>query len=285
MNFSQRMGLEEINSVLQIEGIRGELRNRIWSIIYFNLLKDLSDINYHMYRKLIRDLYSNYFKVPADEMDHTLEAVSYKIKQYILDSLWNKVFDILEFIIHSINEQNEIMADLFEMKLTQIFKEEHSGYRLLNKQFVPITNELEVNEILDANNYTKKHTALNGANIHISEALNKLSHRTKPDFRNSIKESISAVETTCRIITGESTLGDSLKNLNSKGLELNSQLKSGFENIYAYTNDKKSGIRHAIIEEHKAPDFEDAKYMLVVCCSFINYIVGKCVKLNIELKI
>ncbi len=52
-------------------------------------------------------------------------------------------------------------------------------------------------------------------NIHISKAITLLSDRDKPDYENSIKESISAVEALCEVITGvkgkEATLSKLLK--------------------------------------------------------------------------
>lgn len=56
----------------------------------------------------------------------------------------------------------------------------------------------------------KDYTSLNGANIHLTKALSLLSDRNKPDYRNSIKESISAVEATCKSLTGISTLDKAL---------------------------------------------------------------------------
>ncbi len=90
------------------------------------------------------------------------------------------------------------------------------------------------------------------------------------------------MESACRIITGESTLGKALNKLESKGLNLNKQLKSGFDKIYAYTNDKANGIRHAIVIAPIEPDFADAKYMLISCSAFINYLVTKAEKIGIK---
>ena len=112
----------------------------------------------------------------------------------------------------------------------------------MNDIFVPITNALEFTEIKDAISKTNGLTALQGANIHLDNSLRLFSDKPNPDYRNSIKESISAVEATCRIITGESTLGSAFNKLEAKGLEINSQLKAGFDKIYAYTNNKRSGI-------------------------------------------
>ncbi len=114
-------------------------------------------------------------------------------------------------------------------------------------------------------------------------ALSKLSDRKNPDFRNSIKESISAVESLCQKITGKpkATLGDALKAIEKNGrVNLHSALKRGYEAIYGYTSDA-DGIRHAMSEQSNC-DFADAKYMLVSCSAFINYLIEKSAKAGIK---
>ena len=59
--------------------------------------------------------------------------------------------------------------------------------------------------------------------------------------------------------------------INSSNSLIDEPNKSGFDKIYAYTNDKKNGIRHAIVEQPNEPDYYDAKYMIVSCSVFINY--------------
>lgn len=110
---------------------------------------------------------------------------------------------------------------------------------------------------------------------HISTALSLLSQKPEPDYRNSIKESISAVECICRKITKKNTLGDALKELDRSGIILPQMLKASFEKLYVYTNDKATGIRHALMDERDSPNFEEAKFMLVACSAFVNYIRAK----------
>lgn len=43
--------------------------------------------------------------------------------------------------------------------------------------------------------------------MHLNKALELYAQRPIEDYRNSIKESISAIEVYCREITGEKTLG------------------------------------------------------------------------------
>ena len=112
--------------------------------------------------------------------------------------------------------------------------------------------------------------------VHLQSSVDLFSDRKNPDYRNSIKESISAVEAVCQIITGEekATLGQALKKLEEKGIELHEALRKSFSNLYGYTSDA-DGIRHALLEESTL-DFDDAKFfMLVSCSAFVNYLAAK----------
>lgn len=63
--------------------------------------------------------------------------------------------------------------------------------------------------------------------------------------------------------------------LESSGVKIHQQIKNAFEKLYHFTNDKQTGIRHALIEEAYNPDFDEAKFMLVTCSAFINYLKSK----------
>ena len=61
--------------------------------------------------------------------------------------------------------------------------------------------------------------------LHLQSAINLYAKRPEGEYRNSIKESISAIEALCRKITGENTLGKALSKLEKNGLILPSVLK------------------------------------------------------------
>ena len=63
-------------------------------------------------------------------------------------------------------------------------------------------------------------------------------------------------------------------------IKIHSALERGFKQIYGYTSDS-DGIRHGLMEEPTC-DFEDAKFMLVSCSAFINYLIAKSLKAEIE---
>lgn len=116
----------------------------------------------------------------------------------------------------------------------------------------------------------------------MDKALRLFAEKQNPDYENSIKESISAVESMCCIITGltgkKATLGNALKKLKEKGVYIHKALESAFLSLYGYTSDE-DGIRHGGIDFKNAPS-EDAKYMLISCSAFINYLTEKWIKVN-----
>lgn len=81
----------------------------------------------------------------------------------------------------------------------------------------------------------------------------------------------------CCIITGltgtSATLGAALKKLEENGVIIHGAMRSAFSQLYGYTSDA-NGIRHGGIDFTNAPA-EDAKYMLVSCSAFVNYLIEK----------
>ena len=55
--------------------------------------------------------------------------------------------------------------------------------------------------------------------------------------------------------------------------EIHGSLMAGFLKLYGYTSDE-DGIRHAILDEPNV-GLVEAKYMLVSCSAFVNYLIEK----------
>ncbi len=165
----------------------------------------------------------------------------------------------------------------------EILEREFSGYRFIDNQISPITNRNEIEEIENAISQSGEFTALRGVNIHLKSALEKLSDKKSPDYRNSIKESISAIESVAKAISEnpKDSLGGALDKIKGK-IKLHASLERGFKQLYGYTSDS-DGIRHALMDDHNC-DFEDAKYMLVSSSSFINYLIVKANKAGVSLE-
>lgn len=211
------------------------------------------------------DFYGNYGS-------HMIATTDYILSE---EKEWYSKYDLIEFVINHLRQSHKqdrnykAIIDTFVKMLNGTFKRLNYAYRIVEDIVVEITDDEEIKTI---------ECALSQASIvrtHFSEALKHLSARPNPNFRNSIKESISAVEFVCREITGKSTLGAALDKLKNNGLKIPTSLKTGFDKLYEYTNDKNTGIRHALMNDTEAPQYEEAKFMLVACSAFVNYIQEK----------
>ena len=164
------------------------------------------------------------------------------------------------------------LLETLPLAVNSILQEERSGYRLVNWLFTPITDDIEVSEIESGVT-----GGISSAKIHLKKALERYSDREKPDYENSIKESICAVESICCYITGargaQATLGKVIKMLKDGGIHIHKSLENAFNALYGYTSDE-NGIRHGGIDFQHAPA-EDARFMLVICSAFVNYLEEK----------
>jgi hypothetical protein len=151
-----------------------------------------------------------------------------------------------------------------------ILEEELAGYRMVENIVTPITDEQEINTITEA----LEDTTFSGVSSHLKRALELLSNRENPDYRNSIKESISAVESMAKVIAQKpkADLEEALKVLERSG-KIHGALKASFSNLYGYTSDE-GGIRHSMLDEPNLSS-HDAKFFLVSCAAFTNYLKSK----------
>jgi hypothetical protein len=277
MRFSQRIGKRPIKTVLQVESIDLDLKNRLWNILLEDFFKVFADVHYRGSEsergEICKIIWKEFFGFAIDkiarysnvEYINSIGFIDY-IRKWFYEVEWYDVYDLLEFI--SCMEENYLKEDFIE-RCNRAFEKEISGYRIINSKIVQITSESEILEIEEAIINTDKWKSVN---THLSTALDFLADRKSPDYRNSIKESISAVESMCKIITNDNsaTLGKALSEIEKKN-SLHGALKNAFSALYGFTSDA-GGMRHSLLEDDIEIGFEDAKFMLVSCSAFINYL-------------
>lgn len=283
MLFSQRMGIKPPKKEIQIDSMDNDLRNSLWNaliIFFWDEIKAYWNKPYtyeykHIFERFIKKLWFNYFKKPLDTLSYEWPEIYGILRNYFFKCPWNEVYDFIEFIAN--NYPNETVSQKFTEFCNSILERESSAYRFVNGKILQITSKLEISEIEEA---IEKAEKLPGVRTHLRRALELLTDRKNPDYRNSIKESILAVESICKKITDDekATLGKALKEIENKN-GLHPALKGAFSKLYGYTSDAE-GIRHALLEESTV-DFEEAKFMLVSCSAFINYLISKAEKLEI----
>ena len=229
------------------------LQNGLWNVVDYEALPREHGVYYTLNSRFdvfSRRLWRDYFKRPIDGRPDTPRGVVAEIRAYFFSCEWHEVYSLLEFLAR----QN----DSFTSSANEILEREMSAYRFVGTQIVEITSEAEIDAIEEAMGST-----VSAAATHLGAALAHLSDRANPDFRNSIKESISAVEAVVLAVSDsdKGTLSAALKRLN---IGAHPALEGAFSKLYGYTSDA-DGIRHALLEDNEKLRLEDAKFMLVAC--------------------
>ena len=264
-SFSERNGY--LIKPLQIESMSIELRNRLWNIYRSEIYYEEEEEMDSNYIEEIMDACGLIFVNVYDKWDLIKNIDNFHI--WFFQAKWYKIYDFIEIYLSHLPTKTK--KDVRNV-INAVLLAENSAYRVIGEQVVSITNKDEISCIEHA-----QKTKYDTINIHIQKATKLFSRRPAPDYENSIKESISAIEAMCSIITGitgkSATLGNMIKHLKDKGVYIHPAMENAYSSLYGYTNDE-GGIRHGSMDFKDAPA-EDAKYMLVSCSAFVNYLMEK----------
>ncbi|TLP63646.1 hypothetical protein FEM01_06215 [Pseudomonas mosselii] len=273
MDFSQRMGLAPATKTAQIDSIDRDLKNSLWNVIISYRLNRFT--HPAKYDKVVgsslswfaTQTYRDFFKAPLDTVPYKWSDFKKTIREEFFKMSWHRTYSFVEFVVDSSDEsEQKRFASAFNLVLEQ----ENSAYRFVSGKLTPITSTDEIDEIESAIVNSDRYA---GVRTHLSSALSLLTDRENPDYRNSIKESISAVESLAKKLINDdkATLGQALKTLEAKH-GLHSSLKSAFMTLYGYTSDA-GGIRHALLDSTSTSTKADARFMLITCSAFINFAI------------
>ncbi len=258
------------------------LRTELWNAFYIFFYQPWESKRYYE-KKSIVGFYGfcwlHFFKRPFDEFSEQNDReFAGLIKNLFLKKDWIKVYEFIEFLIE--NAKSDFFEiDNYRKYVNYKLKNNNSAYTIIESKVVPITNETEIEEIDKLSQTLNNFDKLVGIKVHLKASIDFMSNKEAPDYRNSIKESISMVEVISRIIEPtENTLGKALNKL-EKNNKINPIFKNALEKFYAYTNGK-NGIRHAILDEETI-DIEDARFFLISCSAFSNYLIEKAKKENL----
>jgi hypothetical protein len=276
LSFSERLGLRN-KKTLSKEELSDELKNALWSVFVEIFLAKRNVIEHHTRRNLselaefYKDLWMDFYRRPIDELEITRGEIypdnHYKfVREWFFKAEWNEVYDLLEYCANL----DDYDADTFQERCNEYLKRDLAAFRFIEDQLIEINSEEEIVEIEKALNLSDKYKPVK---IHLSAALNSMSHGSI-DYRNSVKESISAVESCCNILLNSTnTLGQALKQIETK-FHVPRGIKNGFSSIYGYAS-HEDGIRHGLNEDANNLGIEEARFMLITCSAFINYLLSK----------
>ena len=286
--FSDRNSIKPENVEIQLKDFdrrtRVQLQNmasQFYSIVFGEDLYYTRSYIQDFLKYILGTVYSEPIDTRSTYLD---DPVIDMINNTILNDEYDDVLTLIESLVQYFDshykKHNNSYFDKYSRKYNgqsfydianMVFEREYIGYRFVDEIIVPISDPCELKTIQETLN--NKHKVIYE---HISKANKYLADRNDPDYENSIKESISAVEAICKMITGmtgnDANLTTMIKHLDDKGVFIHRSLKSAFITLYSYTSDAK-GIRHAGDIGGPASTFGEAKFMLVSCCAFINYLM------------
>ena len=291
--FSEDMGFNPCNTQPQTSEFDNRTRtfisNKLYDFLQITFEHETEMRNLHygssdqnlstvFCKDLIQNVFTDNNHLPVGHQ-YNWENLYSRIEKVIMEAPYNEVLDLLWYICYWLSIATHKCFNIFQKWFNDLFEKEYVGYRFVAGKIVPITDKIEMQEIEEA-----CQTPFEGARIQLQKALGFLSDREHPDYKNCVKESISAVESVCETIVGSdngATLGKAVKHLEEHGLKIHSSLREGISKLYGYACDQ-GGVRHGEGEVESTVTFEEAKLMMVTCSAIVNYLVPEYGKYGAE---
>ncbi len=264
MPFSQRYGYVKPEKILIREQMEGAVLNAVvnCSVDFCN---PIICGPHDLYNGMLREFKQHYLNLQYRDFNRAPGPFEYINREEIT---WYKRLDVIEWSISYHREKIERLwtqkdiseyeykeyaqaLNLFIEKLNSEFERLNYAYRIIDDVFVETTSSSELSTIQETLNEADTNVV-----THLEESLRLLSPRNQElSTRNAIKEAISAVEVAARKVTNTKTLDDAFKKL--KGV-IHPMIKMSMENLYHYTNQKDTGIRHGWMEQANEPSINEA---------------------------
>ena len=269
MRFSDRIGKTTPKTIYQNDDIDLDLKNSIWNVlsrrVFIYVESGVRSSISTVYKRRYVKVFEYFFKIPINRMEKSTNGRYKQIRDWYFACEWYEVYNFIEFVANNIDE--EIVPEI-----NSVLETEKSGYRFVNKVISPISDEVEIEEVVSAANLGDK---FSGPREHIRRALEAFSRKPDGDYLTAIKEAISAVEGMAKVITNndKATLTKAI-NAMEKQKPMHPAFRESFKKLYGYTSDEK-GIRHALLSDEIGVDEADAHFMIVVCSAFMNFAVSR----------
>ena len=279
MLFSERYGYKKINEALLRENMPEHLRTRIWNVFYKDvfIIKHWGGVSpgktfLEPVFNFVITLWDRFFKKNiqyVDEHKYYPSMVVDEIKHLFFQLPWYEVYDFIDFFAQfpwEYEDFKELKIRVLQ-EINLVLQQERAPYRIINDIVTLLTSEEEIKEIKKGLSIPDKFKPVRD---HLEKALRLMSDRKDPDYENSIKESISALESLVKILTRKE---GSLSGLIER-LDIHQAMKRGFKELYDWTS-KEGGIRHGKSGKSLTPGFAEARYMLITISTFVNYLIEK----------
>ena len=207
MRFSERYGYKQVREIIQIDSVDEPLRKGLWNLLQVYVWDHarwsgglhsgyyLSDHGNQELRQLCHALWFSYFQKPLDQLDNNWTNTLKQLRQYFFECEWFEVYDFIEFIGNRYSRYQ--FKERFMENCNVVLEKELSAYRFVDGLITRVTEQQEIEEIEAA-----LEKAVGPVRTHLRRALELIADRNTPNYRNSIKESISAIESLVALTVG-----------------------------------------------------------------------------------
>ena len=220
------------------------------------------------------------------DLAETFQEARISVENIIETLTWSKVFDFCERLYSHLasppSHWNDYLEELEDSmpreevqryiveELQRIFLEENLGYSF-DQDGVRRRGRSHTIQQISKAEPTLGDPRLNTARQHYKKALHYFEHPTKPDYENTVKEAVCAVEAAARNLfpdTKSKTLGEVVKRIRGTGEgQIPKPISDTITGLYAYRN-SGDGVSHGGARGGKATP-AIAEYALSLAASQI----------------
>ncbi len=280
MTFSRTHGYKK-SKPIQHESMDRNLSTKIWSAIFEHIFEkcaphsttgyDGNPVQKSKAYPLIKIIWTDFFSLSLDNLDSKYHKVTESIKTRYEGLEWYEKYDFVDTVLNFSNSARVIDIRKLEKRLNGILENENAAYQIQNSKVIPRFEPIEVSEINEAKKSLPRES---NVRISLEKSLIFFSARPKPDFENSIKESISAIESlSCTILDKSGTLGSQTQELGKK-LKIPPAIGKIISTLYGWTSDA-TGVRHGGKDKMIADLGPEARLVLLTSHALVNYITTK----------
>jgi hypothetical protein len=272
LTFEQAEGAAPLPSQLALGEMSKELRSLLWLIVH-EIIKDSATFdadgdgngpwiagNFEVVLKSYWVLHEFNF---SDEFKNSERFWVYKLGSMFKTGSYTEIFGFIQFVM-----RRDDAPYRFSEGIEQALRRARAAYFVTDNTIMPAATAEDRVAVSSAFESLRS-KEYSGARTHLRKAGELLS---EGHWSDSVRESIHAVESAVRKISGEgATLSAALAALQKKG-RMNVNLKRAMNALYDYTSDEQ-GVRHALVLNEAEVTESDALYMFSVCAAFLTYSV------------
>ncbi|WP_426237386.1 hypothetical protein [Pararhizobium sp. DWP1-1-3] len=269
LSFSQAEGHEPLPSQLHLGELPASVRAELWAVFHSQIKRNITNFQYELNVPFLRVVERHWVRVEhrmIDEFDGRPDKVEAHWKAYFHEvTKYDVCLGFVQWMLRAFQSPSLSQA------VSNVLVRTRAAYRVVSGDTImPVASAEEAAAMVNAIRTTDT-AQMPAARQHLLDAAAELS---SGNYANSVRESMSAVESVALASTGETNFAKAVGVMDGRR-PMNGAFKIAVNRLYDYTS-QEPGIRHAK-KEAAVADVEEreAIFMLGVCASFVTYVLAE----------